>query len=506
MNIEDFISRYIDGELDSESEADLHHRLAVSPEARAIFRAQIALRAVARDSRVLVTPTPALRNRLFERLEEEEGMGPVPPPPPSPVAAAVAPVADTFVGDVPHSLPSRRLREEGRDSRRRRRALALLLLPALLLGLFFVTEDSWRGEDSANVAMKSSSPLKNGDAAASQEHTAVGKTSPGNTSAGNINGSNTDIAGDAFSSRSGALSADGTGSTLSDAGSSRVASRKSGYAPSSSWTRPSQRRSVSEGMASRLDDDRVVDASLKTLPATTETAPVSAKASAPTEERDIPLGTFHSAVQPSPDSLNDLQQHRADSTSAAHTIASLSDPDRELAAPPRLLGPDPDAIAMASSSVPPASAPPAPPADGRGFAQDMSQDMKEKDLMIGALAAESKPAVAKPTLADNARGSGKGVRQEPSQQKTLFSPSTWNLRLDGEMPAEFDFHRQLVAETALEFAPTRRFLQAYGWRAIESKNVFAPRLDYLGERMQVVEPESDGDQMLGFGVWYYFLW
>lgn len=74
MNIDDLISQYIDGELAGETEAELHHRLSVSPDDRKRFREQIMLRGIARDPRVLERPTPAMRSELFARLENEEGM------------------------------------------------------------------------------------------------------------------------------------------------------------------------------------------------------------------------------------------------------------------------------------------------------------------------------------------------------------------------------------------------------------------------------------------------
>lgn len=76
MNIDDLISQYIDGELSGEAEAELHHRLSVSPEDRRRFREQIVLRGVARDQRLLERPSPALRSALFARLEREEGLAP----------------------------------------------------------------------------------------------------------------------------------------------------------------------------------------------------------------------------------------------------------------------------------------------------------------------------------------------------------------------------------------------------------------------------------------------
>jgi hypothetical protein len=86
MNIDDLISQYIDGELSGEAEAELHHRLSVSPDDRRRFREQIVLRGAAGDRRMLERPTPAMRSALFSRLEKEEGMS---------AAAAIAAEAPT---------------------------------------------------------------------------------------------------------------------------------------------------------------------------------------------------------------------------------------------------------------------------------------------------------------------------------------------------------------------------------------------------------------------------
>lgn len=128
MDIELLISHYIDGDLTSDAEAELHHRLAVSPDARALFRAQLALKGVARDSRVLSTPSDDLRARLFDRLQGEGFSSAALP------ASVSAPVASALT-TTPRSIASPRL--EGTDRRRRRRALAWALVPLMLLALFF---------------------------------------------------------------------------------------------------------------------------------------------------------------------------------------------------------------------------------------------------------------------------------------------------------------------------------------------------------------------------------
>lgn len=141
MNIEDLISQYIDGSLPSEAEAELHHRLAVSPEARRLFRAHIMLKGVARDQRVLHVPTPAMRSSLFERLAREEGMK-LQEPASEQVAVVEIPARDgaqdelprlsTPGGGTPRSIPSSTLR--GDTSRRRRRMLPWLI-PIVMAGL-----------------------------------------------------------------------------------------------------------------------------------------------------------------------------------------------------------------------------------------------------------------------------------------------------------------------------------------------------------------------------------
>ncbi|MCC7439256.1 MAG: hypothetical protein IT211_12245 [Armatimonadetes bacterium] len=140
MNIEDLISQYLDGTLSSEAEAELHHRLSVSPEARKIFRAQIALQGVARDARVLHTPSVQMRNALFSRLQQEEGMGSLTDSAASVPAALVAslleepPPASTGPRFAPPNHPApRSVLAANQTLARRRRRLAAILLPLLVL-------------------------------------------------------------------------------------------------------------------------------------------------------------------------------------------------------------------------------------------------------------------------------------------------------------------------------------------------------------------------------------
>ncbi len=128
MNIEDLISQYIDGTLSGDAEAELHHRLAVSPEARRLFRAHIMLRGMARDQRVLHAPTPAMRSSLFDRLQREEGLGDVSVMPADDQiaglsATALSAAALPIHGDVP-PVASVHVSEPGR---RRRRILPWLV-------------------------------------------------------------------------------------------------------------------------------------------------------------------------------------------------------------------------------------------------------------------------------------------------------------------------------------------------------------------------------------------
>src|SRR5688500_14271184 len=148
MNIDDLISQYIDGELGSEAEAELHHRLSVSPDDRKRFREQIMLRGLAQDSRVLAAPTPAMRSALFARLQNEEGMS---------AAAAIVP-ASIADGDVSasHERGARASSRMNRDDassvhaadrpavarRDRRRRLVPILLP-FIIGVI-ATTIMWR--------------------------------------------------------------------------------------------------------------------------------------------------------------------------------------------------------------------------------------------------------------------------------------------------------------------------------------------------------------------------
>lgn len=142
MNIEDLISQYLDGSLSSEAEADLHHRLAVSPEARQLFRSHIMLRGIARDQRVLHVPTTETRARLFDRLVKEEGMQ-LPPVASAPVSASVAPQA-VPESPRPAPIPSAAARRTGKSDHRRRRVLPWLI-PSLVASMMFVVilNTSW---------------------------------------------------------------------------------------------------------------------------------------------------------------------------------------------------------------------------------------------------------------------------------------------------------------------------------------------------------------------------
>jgi hypothetical protein len=143
MNIEDLIAQYIDGDLPGEAESELHHRLAVSPEARKLFRAQIALHGLAQDARVLHRPTAKMRADLFERLQQEEGM--------EEVAAIVPSVARA--AEQPRSIPSDNVTSTARATARRRRRLVPMLLP-FLIGVIATGVVFW----SLNTGGPASSP------------------------------------------------------------------------------------------------------------------------------------------------------------------------------------------------------------------------------------------------------------------------------------------------------------------------------------------------------------
>lgn len=136
MDLDDLISRYIDGELDSQAEAELHHRLSVSPEARSALRSHTALREASRDTRILDTPSPALHAALFNRLQQDEGMARA-------AAAAVVP-AEALAAPRREAVPSE-MHKPGRRVRRRRTALwfalPMVLLATILANEFLIVEN-----------------------------------------------------------------------------------------------------------------------------------------------------------------------------------------------------------------------------------------------------------------------------------------------------------------------------------------------------------------------------
>lgn len=151
MNIEQTISFYLDSALTSEQEAEFHHLLSVSPEARTLFREHMALQSVARDERTLVTPEEGLRSSLFASLAAE-GMsvdampmggtayGTTAPAVPAVVAEPsfeafeeapelTAPAATATVAEM------RAPRTNQRGEEKRRRRLLPFLIPTLLLAV-----------------------------------------------------------------------------------------------------------------------------------------------------------------------------------------------------------------------------------------------------------------------------------------------------------------------------------------------------------------------------------
>src|SRR5687767_14208260 len=101
MNIEDLISQYIDGELSSEAEAELHHRLSVSPEDRMLFRDHVALHEAARSRHLQEHPAREMEMALFSRLAREEGAD----IPDSPLEPAIEPVSLPVAEPVMELMP-----------------------------------------------------------------------------------------------------------------------------------------------------------------------------------------------------------------------------------------------------------------------------------------------------------------------------------------------------------------------------------------------------------------
>ena len=143
MNIEQTISFYLDGTLNSEQEAEFHHLLSVSPEARTLFREHMALQSVARDERMLMAPEAGLRSSLFATLAAE-GMDvdamPVSGTSYGTAMPQTAPVMPTILDEPLYAEePLRTVAEmrppvantKGEEKRRRR--LLPFLIPALLL-------------------------------------------------------------------------------------------------------------------------------------------------------------------------------------------------------------------------------------------------------------------------------------------------------------------------------------------------------------------------------------
>lgn len=167
MDLDDLISRYIDGELDSQAEAELHHRLSISPEARSALRSHTALREASRDTRILDTPAPALHAALFNRLQQEEGMA-------REAAAAVVP-ATALAPVRSEPIPSE-MHAPGRRVRRRRTAL-WFALPMILLATFFASEFLLVDNNETRKLAQSSRPVED-HSAASQQNSVPAASSP----------------------------------------------------------------------------------------------------------------------------------------------------------------------------------------------------------------------------------------------------------------------------------------------------------------------------------------
>ena len=165
MDIEQLISQYLDGELSSEAEGEFHHKLSVSPEARALFREHLKLQSIARDERLLQRPTTPMRNALFARLQEEEGMAPVgavplfdeeeaPSAPPIP---AILPTPSRAVPDPSGDrAPVSSDNDHRSEERRRRRRLIPILIPLMLfciVGGVFLMDGRFFGEGAEERMM-----------------------------------------------------------------------------------------------------------------------------------------------------------------------------------------------------------------------------------------------------------------------------------------------------------------------------------------------------------------
>lgn len=203
MNIEQTISLYLDGELTSDQEAEFHHLLSVSPEARSLFREQMALQSVARSEGALLTPEDGLRNSLFGRLRNEgfsadalpsgitptsgmaaEGTTDRATPPamteqvrrrPAPEALSAAPMRSPVANE---SVANEAV---GEGEQKRRRPLIPLLIPVLLLAvagsILWFDRDSLlsdnTGQNVAAVADRNDSEMTERSAADPEETTAA---------------------------------------------------------------------------------------------------------------------------------------------------------------------------------------------------------------------------------------------------------------------------------------------------------------------------------------------
>ena len=177
MDIELLISQYMDGELSSEEEAELHHALALSPEARVLFREHLTLQGVARDERVLHRPSDDMRDNLFARLQSEEGMKPV-----AAVASLSAAVAShgkperaavpQRAGDRP---PVAAAEHTATEERRRRRRLIPILIPfviCMIAGTFWLSGGfSSPGDDGRQLAALDVSEPQDNAASRTQSET-----------------------------------------------------------------------------------------------------------------------------------------------------------------------------------------------------------------------------------------------------------------------------------------------------------------------------------------------
>jgi hypothetical protein len=356
MNIDDLISQYIDGELTGDAEAELHHRLSVSPEDRRRFREQIELRGIARDRRVLDQPTPAMRAALFARLEREEGLSALAASASAFAAPSATTPADASASRIPSSVSSStgsraRVRAGDRpaiERRERRRRLVPLLLPFLVGVVLTAVLWQFLGDGSPT-----SSPLATDRSAVDTARQSAGIASI--DSPGPSDRSREPLAAAEEPETSvGAGEAPGIGRELAAAGPSSAAGRNDDVAAMSSreavggsmsdggtiGARGSMGAGAAMGDAAK-SDAADADMSIGTLSVRTESLAPRSRFSG---ERAVTL----SAALPPPSASDSL----ASPTSEGTSEAQMAKPMTPLAADLRTLSPNPPPADSAGAPVP----------------------------------------------------------------------------------------------------------------------------------------------------------